>query len=163
MDGTCAPHLPTLHKLTFVSFPSRIKSQLNDTTTAVSAYTCSCAIVTRARPRDFPNAIGAPARISQPVISGVHGFVLKLTLDALYAVDVRWPGRRRVQHQGGGRRASGGQWIWARRHGSSETRRCCIDLRFQCTRLVPEEVAAFTWSFVARRTWFGGGGLARYC
>ena len=85
VDGTCAPHLPTLHKLTFVSFPSRIKGQLNDTTTAVSTYTCSCAIVTRARPRDFPNAIGAPARISEPVISGVHGFVLKLTLDALYA------------------------------------------------------------------------------
>jgi hypothetical protein len=111
--------------------PITKKSQLNDTSTAVSAYTCSCAIVTRARPRDFPNAIGAPARISQPVISTVHGFVLKLTLDALYGVDVHWP--RLTPCPASRRWTSGRRRIWARRHGSSETRCCCIYLRFQRT------------------------------
>lgn len=40
--------------------------------------------------------------------------------------------------------------IWARRHKSSEMRRCCIDLCFRC-----EGGAAITWSFVVRCTWFG--------
>ena len=121
---------------------------------------CRCALVTRAHPRNFPNAIVAPARISQPVISAVHGFVLKLTLDALYAVDVRWPGPTPCPALR--RRTPGRRRIWARRRGLSETRRCCIDLRFKWA-VWCRGGAAFTWTFVACRTWFGGGGVACYC
>ena len=150
VDGTCAPRLPSLHKLPFVSFPSRKKKPIESHRYrsvglhVLSPHTnqCRCALATRAHPHDFPIAIGAPARISQPVISAVHGFVLKLMLDALYAVDVRWP--RPTVCPASRRWTSGRRRIWARRHGSLDTRRCCIDLRFQCTRLVPEEVAAFT-------------------
>ncbi len=40
--------------------------------------------------RDFQNAIGAPARIPQPVIAAIHGTAYGLALDLLCAVDVRW-------------------------------------------------------------------------
>jgi Delta3,5-Delta2,4-dienoyl-CoA isomerase len=48
------------------------------------------ALQTRAYLRTFQNAIGAPARIPQPVIAAVHGLAYGLALDALCAVDVRW-------------------------------------------------------------------------
>jgi delta(3,5)-delta(2,4)-dienoyl-CoA isomerase len=48
------------------------------------------ALLTRSHLRDFQNAIGAPARIPQPVIAAVHGVAYGLALDALCAVDVRW-------------------------------------------------------------------------
>ena len=65
----------------------------------------------------FQNAIGASARISQPMIAAVHGFVLKLTLDALAG-----SGHTGTDHR---KRVT--------------ARRCCIDSRFQCARLVAEE------------------------
>jgi delta(3,5)-delta(2,4)-dienoyl-CoA isomerase len=40
--------------------------------------------------RDFQHAIGAPARIPQPVIAAIHGTAFGLALDLLCAVDVRW-------------------------------------------------------------------------
>ena len=48
------------------------------------------ALLTRAHLRDFQNAIGAPARIPQPVIAAIHGTAVGLALDLLCAVDVRW-------------------------------------------------------------------------
>jgi delta(3,5)-delta(2,4)-dienoyl-CoA isomerase len=48
------------------------------------------ALLTRAHLRDFQNAIGAPARIPQPVIAAIHGTAFGLALDLLCAVDVRW-------------------------------------------------------------------------
>ncbi|KAH9963647.1 ClpP/crotonase [Russula dissimulans] len=47
-------------------------------------------ILTHSYIRDFQRAIGAPARIPQPVIAAVHGAAFGLALDALGAVDVRW-------------------------------------------------------------------------
>jgi delta(3,5)-delta(2,4)-dienoyl-CoA isomerase len=47
-------------------------------------------LLTRAHLRVFQNAIGAPARIPQPVIAAVHGTAFGLALDMLCAVDVRW-------------------------------------------------------------------------
>ena len=48
------------------------------------------ALQTRAYLRAFQSAIGAPARIPQPVIAAVHGLAYGLALDALCALDVRW-------------------------------------------------------------------------
>ncbi|KAF8502688.1 ClpP/crotonase [Russula emetica] len=48
------------------------------------------ALLTRSHIRDFQNAIGAPARIPQPVIAAIHGTAFGLALDLLCAVDVRW-------------------------------------------------------------------------
>ena len=44
----------------------------------------------RGHVRACQHAIGAPARIPQPVIAAVHGVAFGLALDALGAVDVRW-------------------------------------------------------------------------
>ncbi|KAF8472261.1 ClpP/crotonase [Russula ochroleuca] len=48
------------------------------------------ALLTRAHLLSFQNAIGAPARIPQPVIAAVHGVAFGLALDLLSVVDVRW-------------------------------------------------------------------------
>lgn len=48
------------------------------------------ALQTRSYLRAFQHAIGAPARIPQPVIAAVHGLSYGLAIDALCAVDVRW-------------------------------------------------------------------------
>ncbi|KAI0246869.1 ClpP/crotonase [Lactifluus subvellereus] len=46
-------------------------------------------LLMRGHLRAFQHAIGAPARIPQPVIAAVHGAAFGLALDALGAVDVR--------------------------------------------------------------------------
>lgn len=48
------------------------------------------ALQTRTHLRAFQHAIGAPARVPQPVIAAVHGLAYGLAIDALCAVDVRW-------------------------------------------------------------------------
>jgi Delta3,5-Delta2,4-dienoyl-CoA isomerase len=47
-------------------------------------------LLMRTHLRNFQHAIGAPARIPQPVIAAVHGISIGLAVDALGAVDVRW-------------------------------------------------------------------------
>lgn len=48
------------------------------------------ALLIRTHVHEFQRAIGAPARIPQPVIAAVHGLAFGLAVDALCATDVRW-------------------------------------------------------------------------